>query len=140
MGGVGSTPHSGLVVGCGAVRTCRLWTCADKPKGDYYSFTKYAHALNSSANVRKPLPSDSRCGARGVGARRGAGHTAKEPTRQQGRAREGAGARDATGSAQAQARGVGRHARLGALLLLLLLLRAAPAGGGQTARPWHAGR
>ncbi len=38
----------------------RLWTCNEKPKGDYYTFTNYAHQLNSSKGVRKPLPSDSR--------------------------------------------------------------------------------
>jgi len=37
----------------------RLWTCTPKPE-DYYSFTTYAHKLNSSANIPLPLPSDSR--------------------------------------------------------------------------------
>ncbi|PNG65296.1 Oxysterol-binding protein-related protein 3C, partial [Tetrabaena socialis] len=38
----------------------RLWTCTPKPAGDYYSFTAFAHRLNSSEGVRAPLPSDSR--------------------------------------------------------------------------------
>ncbi|PNW85958.1 hypothetical protein CHLRE_03g199759v5 [Chlamydomonas reinhardtii] len=38
----------------------RLWTCAAKPVGDYYSFTTFAHKLNSSEGIRAPLPSDSR--------------------------------------------------------------------------------
>lgn len=39
----------------------RLWTCTEKPKSDYYSFTHFAHKLNSSEGIRMPLPSDSRC-------------------------------------------------------------------------------
>ncbi|KXZ44648.1 hypothetical protein GPECTOR_64g142 [Gonium pectorale] len=38
----------------------RLWTCTPKPVGDYYSFTAFAHRLNSSEGIRTPLPSDSR--------------------------------------------------------------------------------
>ncbi|KAG2436640.1 hypothetical protein HXX76_006168 [Chlamydomonas incerta] len=38
----------------------RLWTCTAKPAGDYYSFTTFAHKLNSSEGIRAPLPSDSR--------------------------------------------------------------------------------
>uniref|UniRef100_A0A7S0RQA2 Oxysterol-binding protein n=1 Tax=Chlamydomonas leiostraca TaxID=1034604 RepID=A0A7S0RQA2_9CHLO len=38
----------------------RLWTCNEKPKNDYYSFTNFAHKLNSSDGIRVPLPSDSR--------------------------------------------------------------------------------
>lgn len=38
----------------------RLWTCAPKPANDYYSFTQFAHKLNSSEGIRTPLPSDSR--------------------------------------------------------------------------------
>ncbi len=45
----------------------RLWTCTPKPVNDYYSFTAFAHRLNSSEGIRKPLPSDSRCGREGVG-------------------------------------------------------------------------
>jgi hypothetical protein len=42
----------------------RMWTCNAKPKGDYYSFTEFAHKLNAcEAGMREPLPSDSRCGA-----------------------------------------------------------------------------
>lgn len=40
--------------------TKRLWTCTPKPVNDYYSFTTFAHRLNSSEGIRKPLPSDSR--------------------------------------------------------------------------------
>lgn len=42
------------------VEPIRLWTCEAKPKGDYYSFTNYAHKLNSSEGIKTPLPSDSR--------------------------------------------------------------------------------
>ncbi|EFJ40057.1 oxysterol binding protein [Volvox carteri f. nagariensis] len=38
----------------------RLWTCTPKPVSDYYSFTHFAHKLNSSEGIRTPLPSDSR--------------------------------------------------------------------------------
>lgn len=38
----------------------RLWSCKPKPEGDYYSFTHFAHALNSSEGIRTPLASDSR--------------------------------------------------------------------------------
>lgn len=38
----------------------RMWTCNEKPKGDYYTFTNFAHMLNSSDGIRVPLPSDSR--------------------------------------------------------------------------------
>jgi len=38
----------------------RLWTCTEKPKGDYYSFTQFAHKLNECGGIRTPLPSDSR--------------------------------------------------------------------------------
>jgi hypothetical protein len=38
----------------------RMWTCSEKPKGDYYSFTKFAHKLNRIDGARAPLPSDSR--------------------------------------------------------------------------------
>ena len=43
------------------VEPARMWTCADKPKGDYYSFTQFAHRLNGvDAGMREPLASDSR--------------------------------------------------------------------------------
>ncbi|GLI60079.1 hypothetical protein VaNZ11_002110 [Volvox africanus] len=38
----------------------RMWTCTPKPVNDYYSFTQFAHRLNSSEDIRAPLPSDSR--------------------------------------------------------------------------------
>mmetsp|Transcript_11385 Transcript_11385/g.19976 ORF Transcript_11385/g.19976 Transcript_11385/m.19976 type:complete len:456 (-) Transcript_11385:826-2193(-) len=38
----------------------RMWTCTEKPKGDYYSSTHYANKLNSSEGIKVPLPSDSR--------------------------------------------------------------------------------
>ena len=48
----------------------RMWTCADKPADDYYSFTEFAHKLCASqADMREPLPSDSRCERKKEGAR-----------------------------------------------------------------------
>lgn len=38
----------------------RMWTCNERPKGDYYSFTKFAHKLSECEGIRDPLPSDSR--------------------------------------------------------------------------------
>ncbi len=38
----------------------RMWTCNEKPKGDYYSFTQFAHKLNGCEGLCVPLPSDSR--------------------------------------------------------------------------------
>lgn len=38
----------------------RMWTCTEKPKGDYYSFSYFTHKISSSENIREPLPSDSR--------------------------------------------------------------------------------
>jgi hypothetical protein len=38
----------------------RMWTCNEKPKGDYYTFTNFAHQLNGCEGMREPLPSDSR--------------------------------------------------------------------------------
>lgn len=39
----------------------RLWICTEKPKGDYYSFTSYAHKLSQCDGLKRPpLPSDSR--------------------------------------------------------------------------------
>jgi hypothetical protein len=40
----------------------RLWECTPKPANDYYSFTQYAHKLNSSEGIRTPMASDSRYG------------------------------------------------------------------------------
>lgn len=37
----------------------RLWTCREKPENDPYSFTFFAHELNSCEGIN-PLPSDSR--------------------------------------------------------------------------------
>jgi hypothetical protein len=37
----------------------RLWTCREKPENDPYSFTHFAHELNSCEGIN-PLPSDSR--------------------------------------------------------------------------------
>eukprot|EP00798_Chlamydomonas_sp_ICE-L_P000467 gene467-1873_t len=31
----------------------RLWTCTDKPAGDYYSFTKFAHTLSSCEGLKR---------------------------------------------------------------------------------------
>ena len=39
--------------------TIRIWTCRPKPENDPYSFTHFAHELNSCKDVN-PLPSDSR--------------------------------------------------------------------------------
>ena len=39
--------------------TIRLWTCRAKPEDDPYSFTHFAHILNSCEGVN-PMPSDSR--------------------------------------------------------------------------------
>jgi len=47
--------------------TQRMWTCDQKPADDYYSFTNFAHKCNSSAGIRVPLLSDSRCGCGCVG-------------------------------------------------------------------------
>lgn len=38
----------------------RMWTCADKPVGDYYGFTNFAHKLNGCDDLNEPLLSDSR--------------------------------------------------------------------------------
>ena len=37
-----------------------LWRCTPKPVDDPYSFTTFAHTLNSCADGINPLPSDSR--------------------------------------------------------------------------------
>lgn len=37
----------------------RIWTCREKPENDPYSFTHFAHELNSCEGIN-PLPSDSR--------------------------------------------------------------------------------
>ena len=42
----------------------RMWTCTEKPKGDYYSFSYFTHKISSAENIREPLPSDSRWGSR----------------------------------------------------------------------------
>jgi hypothetical protein len=38
----------------------RMWTCNEKPAGDYYGFTYFAHKLNGCSEMKDPLPSDSR--------------------------------------------------------------------------------
>lgn len=39
--------------------TIRIWTCRPKPEDDPYSFTHFAHELNSCEGIN-PMPSDSR--------------------------------------------------------------------------------
>lgn len=43
-----------------AIQPLRMWTCREKPEGDFYGFTHFAKAMNAVEGQLRPLPSDSR--------------------------------------------------------------------------------